>query len=41
MMPKTPQAFNGTEFCLTGPVNAPVVVFIHGLGLCRDRDNAI
>ena len=36
MMPKTPQAFNGTAFCLTGPVDAPVVVFIHGLGLCRD-----
>lgn len=36
MMPKIPQAFNGTAFCLTGPVDAPVVVFIHGLGLCRD-----
>jgi len=35
-MSKTPQAFNGTAFRLTGPVDAPVVVFIHGLGLCRD-----
>lgn len=36
MTQKIPQAFNGTAFCLTGPVDAPVVVFIHGLGLCRD-----
>lgn len=36
MMLKTPQAFNGTAFGLNGPVDAPVVVFIHGLGLCHD-----
>ncbi len=35
-MPKIQQAFNGTAYSLTGPMDAPVVVFIHGLGLCRD-----
>ncbi|MEN8895284.1 MAG: alpha/beta fold hydrolase [Yoonia sp.] len=35
-MSTTPPAFNGTSYTLTGPVDAPAVVFIHGLGLCRD-----
>ena len=26
---------HGTSYSLTGPADAPVVVFIHGLGLCR------
>ena len=30
------RAPDGTEFCLIGPENAPVVVFIHGLGLNKD-----
>ncbi len=35
-MSTTPQVFNGTSYTLTGPADAPVVVLIHGLGLCRD-----
>jgi len=35
MTSKTPQASDGTSYRLTGPVDAPVVVFIHGLGLCQ------
>ena len=35
-MSTTQPVFNGTSYDLTGPVDAPVVVLIHGLGLCRD-----
>ena len=35
-MSTTPQAYNGTAYELTGPDGAPAVVFIHGLGLCRE-----
>ena len=35
-MLKTQQVFEGTVYSLTGPTEAPVVVFIHGLGLCCD-----
>lgn len=35
-MSTTPLVFNGTSYTLTGPADAPVVVLIHGLGLCRD-----
>ena len=34
--PQVSKAADGTSFDLTGPKDAPLVVLIHGLGLCRE-----
>lgn len=39
--PVSSEKVHGTAYSLTGPPDAPVVVFIHGLGLCRHVFDAL